>query len=252
LGIIAEGLRFLRKEGPIAFLKRANTYFVTRYVRISLAIREVQAAKRNLKTIEADVDFAFSFSYLGVSIRPNQVKEEIIRFLVFTGQLKPKVTLEIGTANGGTLFLLCQVSQPEALILSVDLPYGKFGGGGARARIPLLKAFAKNKQDVHLIKANSHDFGTLRLVKKILGPRMVDLLFIDGDHTYDGVRQDYEMYAPLVRKGGMVAFHDIVEHTQDMEVKVNKFWNEIKSSGEHVEIVNEWSQKWGGIGILYI
>jgi hypothetical protein len=36
----------------------------------------------------------------------------------------------------------------------------------------------------------------------------VDFLFIDGDHTYDAVRQDYELYFPKIRKGGLIFFHD--------------------------------------------
>ncbi len=38
--------------------------------------------------------------------------------------------------------------------------------------------------------------------------REYDLLLIDGDHSYDGVRQDFENYAPLVRKGGIILFDD--------------------------------------------
>lgn len=38
----------------------------------------------------------------------------------------------------------------------------------------------------------------------------VDFLFIDGDHSYDSVLTDWLLYAPLVRSGGWVAFHDAV------------------------------------------
>ncbi|MBI4596917.1 MAG: class I SAM-dependent methyltransferase [Candidatus Omnitrophica bacterium] len=37
----------------------------------------------------------------------------------------------------------------------------------------------------------------------------VDLLFIDGDHQYHSVLTDWLLYSPLVRPGGLVAFHDI-------------------------------------------
>ena len=36
----------------------------------------------------------------------------------------------------------------------------------------------------------------------------IDILFIDGDHKYGSVLSDYLLYSPLVRKGGIVAFHD--------------------------------------------
>jgi hypothetical protein len=36
----------------------------------------------------------------------------------------------------------------------------------------------------------------------------VDLVFIDGDHSPEGCRQDWDLWAPHVRPGGHVAFHD--------------------------------------------
>ena len=39
----------------------------------------------------------------------------------------------------------------------------------------------------------------------------LDLLFIDGDHSYDGVRADFELYGRLVRPGGLIALHDVNE-----------------------------------------
>jgi predicted O-methyltransferase YrrM len=49
----------------------------------------------------------------------------------------------------------------------------------------------------------------------------VDLIFIDGDHSYEGVKQDFEIYAPLVRSDGLIAFHDILEHTRVPSVRVS-------------------------------
>lgn len=38
--------------------------------------------------------------------------------------------------------------------------------------------------------------------------REIDLLFIDGDHSYEGVKRDFELFAPHVQKLGLVVFHD--------------------------------------------
>jgi predicted O-methyltransferase YrrM len=38
----------------------------------------------------------------------------------------------------------------------------------------------------------------------------IDLLFIDGNHDYPAVLQDYEQWSPLVKPGGIIAFHDVV------------------------------------------
>jgi predicted O-methyltransferase YrrM len=92
----------------------------------------------------------------------------------------------------------------------------------------------------------------LKEVERILGGEKVDFLFVDGDHTYEGVKRDFEMYSPLVRKGGIIAFHDICLHPPETRCEVSKFWNEIKHGYKYVEIVEDWSQKWAGIGVLYV
>lgn len=53
--------------------------------------------------------------------------------------------------------------------------------------------------------------------------RKIDVLFIDGDHTYEGVKADYNKYFPFVDKGGIIFMHD-VGHPK---LEVKKFWEEI-------------------------
>jgi len=53
-----------------------------------------------------------------------------------------------------------------------------------------------------------------------------DMLLIDGDHSYDGVKKDYEMYAPLVKKGGFLLLHDVC----NKNCGVPQFWNELSSN----------------------
>jgi hypothetical protein len=59
------------------------------------------------------------------------------------------------------------------------------------------------------------------------------------------------MYSPLVKPGGIVAFHDIVEISA-AGVEVARFWNEIKTDYRNREIIENRQQGWGGIGILYL
>ena len=93
-------------------------------------------------------------------------------------------------------------------------------------------------------------------MKALLAGRQIDFLFIDGDHTYEGVKQDFQMYSPLVRKGGVVAFHDVVEHDLAHDptgtCKVDVFWREIKQNYRNKEILVEENQKCAGIGVLYL
>jgi len=55
----------------------------------------------------------------------------------------------------------------------------------------------------------------------------LDFLFIGGDHTYEGVRMDFEMYSPLVRSCGIVVFHDIVPGPENVG-GAPRFWGYFK------------------------
>lgn len=55
---------------------------------------------------------------------------------------------------------------------------------------------------MHLIRADSHKQETFEKVEKILNGRKIGFLFIDGDHTYEGVKKDFEMYNKLAVEGG--------------------------------------------------
>ncbi len=184
-------------------------------------------------------------------IRPVQVREELLEFAQVVNELKPKLVLEIGTLHGGTLCLLSRLADPGATLVSVDLPLGRFGGGYRWYYVPVFKGFARRRQKIHLLRADSHDPETLSAVRKILGNRRLDLLFIDGDHSYEGVRADFELYHPLVRPGGVVAFHDVAVHT-DRACEVSRFWDEVKQRYRHGEVIRDPNQGWAGIGLLYV
>ncbi|GAH99526.1 unnamed protein product, partial [marine sediment metagenome] len=92
-----------------------------------------------------------------------------------------------------------------------------------------------NKEiEINCLRGNSNNKNTLKKVKNILNGEKLHLLFIDGDHSYDCVKKDFELYSPLVKKGGVIAFHDIAYPT----VGVKIFWDEIKHNYKTQEIMH--------------
>jgi hypothetical protein len=56
-------------------------------------------------------------------------------------------------------------------------------------------------------------------------------IYIDGDHTYEGVKSNYELLYPYLSEGGLMVFHDIAvdKETQYGQCGVKKFWEELKA-----------------------
>ena len=167
-----------------------------------------------------------------------------------------ETVLEIGSGRGGTLWAWSHLPKNKNVI-SVDLPGGDFGGGLTEEDKERIQNWIDPKQNTILIAGDSHSVDTLKEVHEALsicGVTKVDILFIDGDHTYEGVKKDFEMYSPLVKEGGLILFHDIVDHTEVYPTcKVDKFWNDIKKEAreefEFYEFVAE-PKTWGGIGVI--
>ena len=187
------------------------------------------------------------FEYSRHDIKPIQIEAELASLLTEVRKLKPQTVLEIGTARGGTLFLWTRLAQPNATIVSIDLPGGKFGGGYKKWQAITYKRFAKGTQKIHLLRVDSHAQSTLEKTRQLFGGKPIDLLFIDGDHSFEGVKKDWEMYSPLVRPGGIVVFHDIAGNYDDTQVK--RLWDSIKSDFEHREYVTD-SGGGYGVGVL--
>jgi cephalosporin hydroxylase len=154
--------------------------------------------------------------------------------------------LEIGCDRGGMLWAYAQAGAGR--VIGVDLPAAGWGSG-----------LACHPHSAELVVGASHRPETRDAIRAKLQAdgaadgRGVDLLFIDADHTLDGVRRDWELYGPLVAPGGLVAFHDIFSHVLFPDLQVERLWWELRGSHPDAwEIVNR-ERPWGhgmGIGVL--
>ncbi len=252
---LRRAMEIAKSEGVGSLLHRVAMHYDRRTGVISLLLTPYAVLKlKSISSAQEAIEFVFSNSFLAELIRPMQVREEIAELVKLVERLRPRTVLEIGTARGGTLFLWTRAAARDATIISIDLPGGLFGGGYPFLRSILYKNLGKDKQRIILLRRDSHDRKTLGIVRDLLGNRLLDFLFIDGDHTYEGVKMDYEMYSPLVRPGGIIAFHDIVPGPEELVGGVPRFWKELKEKipkDNYLEIVKDWNQGGYGISVLF-
>ena len=80
------------------------------------------------------------------------------------------------------------------------------------------------------ILGDTHKSRTFRALKKRLGGRPIDILFIDANHCYEDAKKDFEMYSPLC--SGIVALHDVetARYRPHSKREVWKLWDELKEA----------------------
>jgi predicted O-methyltransferase YrrM len=187
------------------------------------------------------------FAMSHCAIWPQQVPSEFEAFAAMVAAQRPKSILEIGSLRGGNLFMLCRMADPTATIISIDMTPWYHRNN----RRPLMRFFPLRSQRLYLRRADSHASNTFAEVRKLSGGK-IDLLFIDGDHSYEGAKQDFVMYSALVAPGGMIVFHDIVEHHDKNHCDVVRLWRELKPQYRHTELIENPTQDSCGIGILHV
>lgn len=153
--------------------------------------------------------------------------------------------LEIGSLFGGTLWWWSHLPDIESLV-SIDLPsqWEQVRDGVREARTHWAEWFAP-RCDFSEITGDSRSGATLACIEQHVdrdGP--FDFAFIDGDHTYDGVRNDWHNYSRFIRPGGLVAFHDTWPNGDRHEPGVVKWVDELRHQLPSIE----WTSP-DGVGI---
>jgi predicted O-methyltransferase YrrM len=178
---------------------------------------------------------------------------ELRDFLEFMKPRKPKNILEIGVYKGGTIMAWTHIASDNAQILGVDLHGGEFGGGFDHDEAEAIINLERANQTIYLMDMDSHKKLSVELIKR---HSPFDFIFIDADHTYEGVKKDYENYYPMLVKDGVMAFHDVAEMKQVdyPDVWVHRLWKEIKDKHESYEFIDlDFPTDhgiWGGIGAI--
>lgn len=161
---------------------------------------------------------------------------ELSKLLEIVDRIKPEKILEIGVHRGLSI-KAWREAWPAAFVVGVDSDFG-----------PL------KYTDFEQVQGDSHDPATK---EKFSTVGQFDFIFIDGDHTLEGVRKDYEMYGSLVRPGGIMAFHDIMRSPERISyhagVDCRVFFDELKNKHANIEIWNGLAGDNGpGIGVIFL
>lgn len=186
---------------------------------------------------------------LGYELGMVQSRYEIEEAAYFLMAQQIKDFVEIGTDRGGTFLVWSKISDPSGLKISIDWARGPWSHPDCdvEKRNQKLKSLGEN---VHLIEGDSHKEHIRYKLEDVLKGKKVDFLFIDGDHSYMGVKLDYYMYKDFVKPGGWIGFHDIkpTEFHHENGCFVDEFWDEIPQ--QKFWFMSQ--ESYGGIGLIKV
>ena len=167
-------------------------------------------------------------------------------------RLRPRVIVELGTYSGSSFAAFCQAVEAcelEAKCFGIDLWEGDIHMG---------KFDEELFREVSSYLA-SHYPGVAQLVRKdfneaveLFANDSVDLLHIDGTHTFEAVSNDFNTWLPKVSERGVVLFHDInvtLENTgpASRHFGVRRFFDGVKDRYPHFTFEHCW-----GLGVLVV
>ena len=157
--------------------------------------------------------------------------------------VRPGVVVELGACNGLSFFTFCQSMQEndvEGMAYAVDTWEGDAHTG----------AYDVSIVDDFRAHAREHYRGFTYLLQMYFNEALqhfdaesIDLLHIDGLHTYAAVREDFDNWYPKLKPGGIVLFHDVEARLADYGVW--KFWNELEAEHDSFKFNHGF-----GLGVL--
>jgi len=151
---------------------------------------------------------------LDVLVKKRKPSQQISEWMMFLGicdmylkkhKIENPIVVELGIGRNKQKRYWEQLFEAEHI--GIDISPGKF---------------------IPDIVGDTHDPKTLKILKKKLGGRLINILFIDASHSYEGVKKDFEIYSPLC--SDIITLHDIETERYQKHKKreVWKFWDELK------------------------
>lgn len=150
-----------------------------------------------------------------------------------TQMLQPRLLVELGTHKGDSYCAFCQAVDTlgfDTNCYAVDTWAGDIHTGQyPDAIFDELRAYHDPRYGrFSTLIRSSFDDAIERFEDS-----SIDLLHIDGTHTYDEVRHDFESWLPKMSRQGVVIMHDVAEHRDDFGVW--RLWAELKERYPHFE-----------------
>ena len=156
---------------------------------------------------------------------------------ILIAEFKPKLFVELGTHWGNSFFSFCsavKLFNTDTKCFAIDSwkgdpQAGMYGAENQNIYYSVLKYAETNYGDFAECRKMMFDEAL-----KEFEDNSIDLLHIDGFHTYEAVHHDFYAWLPKVKAGGIIIMHDVNEYQESFGAW--RVWNEIeqKTNEKHL------------------
>jgi predicted O-methyltransferase YrrM len=207
-------------------------------------------SKDHIEQDISDQDIEVLYSFLSKAFTPRESPmpstwESHVPFLYcLLNFIKPRRFVELGTQYGNCFFAACQMSRElndsiECIAIDTwtgDVQTGKYDEDVFKQFLNILYSkYPKGKYIRKLFMDAARQFE----------PGSIDLLHIDGLHTYEAVVEDYQTWLPMISDQGIIMFHDTQECEGDYGVW--KLWAELEKKYPSIEF-----EHGHGLGVILV
>lgn len=176
---------------------------------------------------------------------PHSAWRQHIPFAFFLmAVMRPKKVVELGSYLGASFFAFCQAAEEfkiECECYAIDTWEGDKHAGHYTNEVYdiVRRAHVPYAHFAYLLRMTFDKAAELDEVNNI------DLLHIDGLHTYEAVKHDFETWLPKMSEQGVIIFHDTAEMKADFGVW--RLWDEISTQYPSFNFMHE-----HGLGVLLV
>lgn len=179
-------------------------------------------------------------------LKLQQVPEEYAGLLLALRDYGAESYLSLGVGNGGSFAMECFFMK-DTLTNAVEIDNLAYGALIGQNEIEILsfienvRSFMKPDCNLQFYKSSTDDY-----FKQLSATVRFDVIFIDADHSYEGVKKDFGNALKHINKGGLIIFHDI---NSDACPGIKRIWSDVKYKHKSIEFIHS---KTCGIGLLQI